>query len=285
MILVIGATGNTGSQVCQELSAQGIAYRALTRNAGAARGKLPADAEIVEADLGNTDQVRDALQGITGVYLATPPNAEMVNWQIGVIDAAKQAGVSKVVKLSGLGASPDAGPRLPRLHAEIEEHLRTSGLDYCILQPNLFMQNLLGHGGSVKSDGLIYAPAADGQISFTDIGDIARTAVRCLGDDNLKQEVIAVTGPSAESFHSVAEELSQLTGKRVQYRPVSFSEARASMVDAGYGEWLSDALIELFELYADNQGSYVSEDYKKVMGHQPTQVNEFLKQNQSAFMS
>ena len=285
MILVIGATGNTGSQVCQELSAQGIAYRALTRNADDARGKLPSEAEIVEADLGNADQIRKALQGITGVYLATPPNAEMVDWQIGVIDAAKQAGVNKVVKLSGLGASPDAGPRLPRLHAQIEEHLRASGLDYCILQPNLFMQNLLGHGDSVKSDGLIYAPAANGQISFTDIGDIARTAVHCLTDDNLKKEVIAITGRSAETFHSVADELSHLTGKQIQYKPVSFSDARASMVDAGYGEWLSDALIELFELYADNQGSYVSEDYKKVMGRQPTQVNEFLKQHQSAFMS
>lgn len=285
MILVVGATGNTGSQVCQELSAQGILYRALTRHAGDARDKLPQGAEIVEGDLNDAEQVRNALQGITSVYLVTPPNAQMVDWQNRVIDAAKEAGARKVVKLSGLGASPGAGPRLPRLHAEIEKHLIDSGLDYCILRPNLFMQNLLGHGDSVKADGMIYAPAADGQISFTDIGDVARIAVRCLTDDSLTDEVVALTGHSAESFYNVAEELARLTGKQVTYQPVSFSDARASMVDSGYGEWLSDALIELFELYASNQGSHVSDGYKQVLGDQPTQMNDFLKQHQSAFMS
>ncbi|NRB37224.1 MAG: NmrA family NAD(P)-binding protein [Pseudomonadales bacterium] len=283
MILVIGATGKTGSAVCRLLAEKNIAFKALTRNKDKARKILPANCEIIQGDLSDKSRLYEIIEGVTHIYLATPPEDAMVAYQNCVIDVAAEHGVQRIVKLSGLGPSLKSKARLPRLHAEIEKHLKESGIHYSLLHSNLFMQVLFGDATSIKEDGKIYAPAADGKISFTDINNVAEIAVQCLQDDSNDNQVFKITGAQAESYNNVAVYLSSALNRKVEYQPVSYSQARQSMISAGYDEWLSDALIELYEIYSANDGCYVSDDYKKCTGKPASQLLTFIEEHSQQF--
>ncbi|GLQ30414.1 SDR family oxidoreductase [Litoribrevibacter albus] len=283
MILVIGATGKTGSKVCEYLSNAGLAYKALTRDADKAKSVLPESAQIVQGDLSDKSHLYRVLEDVTHVYMATPPDEHMVVYQNSVIDVARDCGVKRIVKLSGLRPSLNSEARLPRLHAQIEEHLKESGVAYSMIRSNLFMQVLFGDAESVKTNGKIYAPASNGKISFTDIHNIAEVALKCLQDNSSDNHIITVTGEGAESYEQVATYLTQATGKDVEYIPVSFEDARQSMIEAGYGHWLSDALIELFQIYSANDGCFVSDDFETLTGKPASSLESFIQMNKQAF--
>lgn len=284
MILVIGATGNAGRRVCEELDQQGVPYRALTRDAARAASHLPPHAEIVRGDLGRPSELRAALAGVEAVFLATPANRHMAEWQNAVVDESRTSGVRKIVKLSGPAADTASPPRLLRLHARIEAHLGRAGLDYCILRVSPFMQNILRHARSVRSDGAFYAAIDDGAISFADTRDVARVAVRCLLDKDLRNEAIDITGRTAENGYDLARRLTVVTGRRIEYVPVSVDRACAQLKAARLDDWQREAMSELFEAYSRGQGRFVSNDYRRIMGAEPGHVGRFIRQNQTAFL-
>ena len=95
MILVTGATGTTGRELLRRLSAQGVAVRALVRNAGraAALAALPG-VEIVEGDMARPETLTAALRGIDRAMLISSSDPAMVDVQSNLIEAARRAGVA-----------------------------------------------------------------------------------------------------------------------------------------------------------------------------------------------
>jgi uncharacterized protein YbjT (DUF2867 family) len=104
-ILVTGATGTTGNAVVRQLSAAGIPARALVRNpAKAASVDLP-HIEIIAGDLSDPASLAIAMEGVEALYLNIVPSTESLHQIDNAIAAAKAAGLSTIVKLSGLLAA------------------------------------------------------------------------------------------------------------------------------------------------------------------------------------
>ncbi|MFD2273457.1 SDR family oxidoreductase [Undibacterium arcticum] len=236
MILVTGASGNVGTQVVRRLAERNIAVRAMTRN-------LPADGKVgtvewVKGDFDDAASLARAMQGVEKVVLISPAHADMLEHQSAVIDAAKAAGIKHIVKLSGLGASPDAPIRLPRLHHEIERRIVASGIAHTFVRPNLFMQALLGSAETIRDDGAIYAPAGNGAISLTDVNDIASVIVAAISQAGHEGKAYDITGPEALTYAQMAETIGNALNAPVQYIDVSLEVARDSMRASGMGDWL-----------------------------------------------
>lgn len=125
MILVIGATGWTGSEATRLLVACGEQVRALTRDRAKAE-EVPAlvGAEIVVGDSGKPETLDDAFAGADKVFLVPPTDVGWDRMQEGLIDAARRAGVRHVVKLSAVGVSPDQ----PSMSLSYHWKLEASGL-------------------------------------------------------------------------------------------------------------------------------------------------------------
>jgi uncharacterized protein YbjT (DUF2867 family) len=66
-ILVIGATGNVGRHVVDQLAATGAEFRAMTRNPDAA--SLPSQVEVVRGDLDVPESLDRCPQNIDTVFL------------------------------------------------------------------------------------------------------------------------------------------------------------------------------------------------------------------------
>src|ERR1700723_4429636 len=101
MIAVVGATGNTGRAVVKELKQLGHAPICVVRNADKAREVLGDDAKIVVAELTDRPALAKALKGVTSVFVVTGHNPTMVEQQNNVLDAALEAGVQYLVRVSG----------------------------------------------------------------------------------------------------------------------------------------------------------------------------------------
>ena len=128
-VLVLGATGKTGSRVAGLLSEQGVSVRT------AARGGAD-----IRFDWNNPATFEGALQGVTGVYLVSPVmRVDFAGVVSDFLDQAEQAGVRNVTYLSAYGME----------HAPAEVALRAVELDlesrgsftYSIIRPAWFMQN------------------------------------------------------------------------------------------------------------------------------------------------
>src|SRR3954447_20868286 len=108
MILVIGSTGVTGTEVVRRLTERGEAVRAITRDPGKAAGLPGFDrAEIVEGDSTRPEELTAAFEGVQSVYLVPPTTRQWDREQRGLIEQAQRAGVRHMVKLSAIGAAPD----------------------------------------------------------------------------------------------------------------------------------------------------------------------------------
>lgn len=104
-------------------------------------------------------------------------------------EAAKAAGVKRVVKLSAFGADANAEPGAKRVHGQSEDAVRRSGLQWTFLRPQFFMQNMLWFVDEIKRTGAFSLPMASGRVGMIDFRDIAAVAARCLTESGHEGQV------------------------------------------------------------------------------------------------
>ena len=192
MIGVLGATGRIGGHVAAALADQAVEARALCRRPDAEGVPLP----VVRADLRDPGSVRAALDGVTRLLLVTPHVPDQDLLEAVAIDAAADAGVEHVVKVSGGAASlgPNGTTPTAIAHWRSEQLIEASGMGFTFLRPSFFMQNLAE---------LRAAPFARAPIAMVDLRDVAACAVAVLLDPLPTDGAWQLTGPRAVTPDSV----------------------------------------------------------------------------------
>lgn len=284
MILVTGATGTIGRSVVSGLIAARTPFRATTRQ----ESLVDSDPSLVRMELGDRDSVVAALKGVEMVFLNSSQHPEMAAHQSGLIDAAAQAGVRHVVKVSAGSAAtgPDKPSWVGRAHAAIEAHLERSGLGSTILRPNYFMQNLLGLAPAIAVGKLPMA-LQEHRLALVDARDIAAAATAVLRNpDAHRGRSYEITGPESLTPVDIAELISAGLGKRVTHAPLTLEELRESATRAGAPEWIQRHVVELMDIYArDDSVGLVSHDVELVTGHAPAGLAKFVDDHASRFGS
>ncbi len=284
-ILITGATGNTGLPLVKLLAAAGVPVRALIHTPAKKSLVEHKNVEAIEGDFAIAGLIERALEGISRVYLVSPASPDLVKYQTNFVNSAKIMGVKYIVKLSALGAAPDSPVNLLRWHAEIEESIRKSGIDYTFLHPHLFMENLLAFAGSVKKEGTISSPLGETKISTISVLDIAAAAAAIFINGGHTGRTYTLTGPEALSYAEIAGTLGDVVGKTVNYVHTPYGRAKADMLKAGMPVWLADDMIMLMQSWRDGKGSIVSNYVEKLTGKKPMSVREFFLHNRSLFLA
>ncbi|GER92187.1 NAD(P)-dependent oxidoreductase [Dictyobacter vulcani] len=282
-ILVIGATGTIGKEVIKQLTTLGIPVRALVHSPEKAASIAGPGVEAVIGDLGKPETIEAAMHGITKVFLNSPSDLQKVAWESNVIQSAKRAGITHIVKISALGVSPDSPLGIARQHAQIQQELSESGIAYTVLQPHSFMQNLLANASTIVPNAVFYAPMRDGKIGIVDARDIAAVAVAALTESGHENQIYVITGPEALSYSDLAEKFSKVLGKPVTYVNVPPEAARQAMVASGMPEWLADDLLGLMGVFAAGQAAIVTNTVAEVTHKQPISFEQFVIDYQARF--
>jgi uncharacterized protein YbjT (DUF2867 family) len=283
-VLVTGATGNVGSRVIQELRGRGVPVRAFVRDARQASAALGPDVDLAVGDFAEPASIRAALDGIDVLFLACANLPPQIGYERNVIDAAAQAGVRRLVKLSALGAEIGSRVAYWDWHARIEQHLQASGVPWVILRPRFYMSNLLGSVETIRSAGAIVAPAEGVKIPMIDPLDVAATAAVVLRDDGHEGRTYELTGPEAITFHDVAAQLAEVTGRPVQFVPVPDAAALEGLVKAGMPDWMAENLVTVFGMLREDPAAQVTDAVRALTGHQPRHLAEFLVDHAARFI-
>ncbi|MFF4713328.1 NAD(P)H-binding protein [Streptomyces eurythermus] len=218
--LVIGATGTTGGRTAARLTAAGHRVRAASRRAAPVPGAQP-----VRFDWYDPGTFDGALDGADRVYLVPPlgdpdPAAVMLPF----LRRARAAGVRRAVLL-GSSAIPADGPGVGAVHRALPELFD----EWAVLRPSWFMQNFTGshmHARSIREHGVIHTAAGNGRVGFVDADDIAAVAVHALTDDRAPGTDLVLTGPQVLGHDDIAAIVSEVTGRPVTHRPLTYERMR-----------------------------------------------------------
>jgi uncharacterized protein YbjT (DUF2867 family) len=278
-VLVAGATGNTGRPLVEELQTRGASVRAMVRSAAA---PVPGDPEKAVADFDDAGSLRAALDGVRRAYLVTPSSERAERQQIDFVDAAKEAGVERLVVLSQLAARADSPVRFLRYHAAVEQHVRDSGLDFTFLRPNLYYQGLLAIAGMVAAQGVLPAPIGDAKVSAVDVRDIAAVAAAALTEHAHGRATYTVTGPESITHAAMAAALAEATGRPVRFVDVSPDEFKAGLQRI-LPPWQVDGLLEDYAHYSRGEASEVTTVVEDVTGRPPIPFTRFAVDHADRF--
>lgn len=282
-VLVTGATGNVGSHVVRELQERGASVRAFVRDAGKATKMLGDGVEIVSGDFSDAAAVRRAVEGVEGVFLACSNDPRQVEYENGVIDAAQEAGVRRIVKLSALGAEVGSSVAFWDWHGRIEEHLRVSGLPAVVLRPAFSMTNLLGSAEGVRHAGSLFAPADGASVAMIDPRDVAAVAAVALLEDEHEGKIYTLTGPEVIAFERVAEELSAVAGRHVQFVSVPDEAARQSMIEQGLPEFVAGQIVAVFGFLRQGAQDRTNDTVRALTGRKPQTFARFARDHAPLF--
>jgi uncharacterized protein YbjT (DUF2867 family) len=227
MILVAGASGLLGSEICQRLRARGMVVRALVRQT-ADSGRLTALSEagvnLCWGDLKEVDSLGDACHGVD-VVISTASSTfsrqagdsiETVDrqGQLSLIAAARAAGVEHFTFV-GIPRNLVRESPLTRAKAEAERALADSGMGYTILAANYFMEIWLS-----PALGFDYAQRkvvifGDGRalITWVSYRDVAEFAVRSHLTPGARNRILEVGGPQDLSPLEVVKIFEEVSGE------------------------------------------------------------------------
>jgi uncharacterized protein YbjT (DUF2867 family) len=282
MLLVTGATGTTGTEVLRALKDRGVEARGLVRDETKAHHLRDLGFEPATGDLGDPRTLTPALEGVEKAYLVSPIGPMQSEFEQAFLESAKEAGVKHIVKLSVIGASPEAPLRFARTHGKVEAALRESGMAWTLLRPTGFMQNTLAWGPRVL-DGTFYSPVPDAAFSIVDARDVAEVAAVALTEEGHENKAYGLSGPEAVSFRDQARRVFAAAGREITVEEIELETLKRELVRAGVPPWNAEGLSELFEMYASGAVQMVTSGVKDALSREPRTIDEFAKDHVESF--
>lgn len=261
MILIVGATGLLGGEICRLLAGQKKKVRALVRQTSNPERVARLEemgVEVVRGDLKTRLSLDVACQGVTAVVSTASStlsrqegdSIESVDrqGQLDLIGAAEGAGVTRFVLIS----FPITETSFPLQSAKraVEERLRQSRMTHTILQPAFFTEVWLSPAlgfDSANATARIYGRGHN-KISWISLQDVAKFAVEVLDNPAATNTTIKLGGPDALSPLDVVHLVEQAVGRTVVVEHVSEDALRAQYSQAG--DSLQQSFIGLMLYYA-----------------------------------
>lgn len=277
-ILVIGSTGKTGSELVKLLASSGCSVRAASRNPGAARSRIAADAEAVELDLERPETFAPALDGVDRLFLmARPGDLRPDAVAEPLIDEARRRGVRLIVAMTAMGVETvDSFPL-----RVMEKRVEASGIPYVHLRPNWFMQNFCASPmlDGILATGALYLPAAEALVSFIDVRDIAAVAAVALTERGHEGRAYVLTGPESLTHHDAMAAISAVSGRTLRYVALSEEAAGQSLAAAGWTEPQIARLAMMFRIVRSGACAPVSDAVPTILGRPAIGFAQFAREN------
>ncbi len=288
MILVVGATGVLGQQVCRALRERGAPVRALVRGPSPASAELAkAGVALVTGDLKDRASLRSAVDRVEAVvstataisHRASGDSLQTVDrgGQLALIEAARSAGVRRFVYVS---VSPNFLPDCELLTNKrlVERELRGSGLEWVVLQPPAFQEIWLSPilGWDFAAGKARVVGSGEKRVSFVAIPDVARVAAEAATRPEFVRRDVPFGGPEDLAPNDVVRLAEEVTGRkfRVQRIPTGvFRVVRGALAPFAP---VAASLLSLNIQVAEKGDVLDSSELWRSLGHTPRKVRDYI---------
>jgi len=274
-ILVTGATGNVGRPLVTLLVEAGVRVRAVTRNPRGAH--LPAEVQLIES----------AVEGLAGSSAAFLNSRALGDALAGTVDAARAAGVTRLVALSAINADDDFSRQPSRARGdrnkEVDELTVASGLEWVSLRPSVFGTNFAGMWApQIRGGDVVNGPFAAASSAPIAESDIAAVAARAILTDDLLGQRIPLTGPQSLTNAQMVETIGAVLGRDLRYQEVPPDMVRQRFIGLGFGTEFADAYIAMLEQTIDHP-ALVTHDVEKILERPAQSFAQWVDDNRRSF--
>lgn len=256
MYVVLGASGNTGHVVANNLLSNNKKVRVVGRNADHLQFLANKGGEIFTADVTDVQSLTRALQGAEAAYVLVPPNYatnDSRGYQERVSDAiakaVRDAGVKNIVSLSSIGADkPNGTGPVVGLHNFEQKLNQIDGANVLHLRAGYFMENTLPQAAPIRKMGLAVGPVrSDLKLPMIASSDIGRAAAEELIRLDFKgKQTRELQGQRDISYEEVAGIIGKAIGKTdLKYVQAPDEQVRPALVQAGMSDDLAGLILEM----------------------------------------
>lgn len=258
--LIIGGNGKTGRRVLAQLACRGVSAR------NGSRSSTPA------FDWNQSETWAPALVNVDAVYITYYPDLTMPSAPGHIsafVDAAVQAGVTKLVLLSGRG---EAEAR------RCEQIVEAAGVDYTIVRCSFFYQNFSeAFLRDAILTGVLALPVGDVLEPYVDVDDIADVVVAALTETGHEGQIYELTGPRLLHCNDVVDAIATATGRPLVYQPITHQQWRQGLEAAGLPADMVDLLAFLFRDVMDGRNASVQDGVQRALGRAPRDFAEYAR--------
>jgi uncharacterized protein YbjT (DUF2867 family) len=288
LYLISGATGTTGKAAVAALRQAGKRVRALVHKEDARSETLRKQgAEIFAGDLLDLDQMRAAMEGVTGAYFVYPFKPGLIDAAAFFAQAAVETGVDSIVNMSQKPARREAKSEASRDHWITEQVFNWSPVPSTHIRPTFFAEWLLYPmpGWNVKA-GVIEFPFAEGRHAPIAGEDQGRVIAALL--QNPKPHAgksYPLYGPIELNHHEIAEKLTKTLGRPFIYKPLSIPQFQERMEGSGRIPRFVQHIVSVAQDYQDGIFSGTNSIVEELTGRKPLTVEQFAEINRERFAS
>ncbi|MBQ0992419.1 SDR family oxidoreductase [Micromonospora sp. PSH03] len=276
---VTGATGRLGRLVIEQLLDSGVPaaeIAAIVRSPEKAADLAARGIEIRKANYDDPSTLPGAVAGVRRLLLISGDTpGQRVAQHTAVIDAAKLAGVERLVYTSILKADTTANPLAPE-HKATEEVLAASGLTYTVLRNSWYTENYTDQLPQYLGSGTILGATGGSKISAATRADYAGAAVAALTREEDGNTVYELGG-TAFTFDELAEAVTEATGTNVVHQDMSAAELASALENVGLDAGTAGFVAALDHSIANGELATDSDDLSRLLGRPSTPLRDAIR--------
>ncbi len=288
MYVVLGASGNTGHVVAQNLLARGQKVRVVGRNAAHLQPLAAEGAEIFIGDATDASALTKAFYQADSAYVMIPPNHTSNDFRAfqdrvsdAIAAAVRNAGVKNVVSLSSFGAEKPSGTGpVVGLHNLEQKLNQIDGANVLHLRAGYFMENTLPQAGAIRMLGTAAGPVSANlklpMIATRDIGAAAADALVHLAFRGKQTQELQ--GQRDLDYTEATTIIGKAIGKPdLGYLQAPDNQVQAAMVQMGMSENFAGLILELAA--ALNTGHMRALEPRTASNTTPTKFETFVAES------
>jgi uncharacterized protein YbjT (DUF2867 family) len=278
-IVISGANGFVGKNVGKFLARNGFEIVPLVR-----KGRKKAvdfGRAIISEDL-TEDSLVGSVKGSVAFLHFIGKGRQTAGSDYGTVNVnltrnavvlCKQAGIKKIIYLSGLGVDKKSTLGYFVSKFKAEQEIMQSGLDYTIFRPSYIMgkndplSQILSR--QIRKDSVIIAGSGKYRLQPILVSDVARVVMKAIHGKQFSKKTIDLVGPQAVTYNRFVRDL---VGDGAQIRHVDFEKAYHDALRSSTSQFGVDDLSILVGDYIGNHRKLVS-----ISGIKFTKYGEMLK--------
>lgn len=281
-ILVTGSTGKTGLAIIKKLLEHNLKVKAITYKEEYKEKLFSLGvSEVLIGDMRDKSLWEKAFTSVYSVYHICP-NMQLSEITIGkyaISYAEKSKSVEKFVLHSVLHPQTEKMPHHWN-KMRVEEALLESSLDWTILQPTAYMQNILAYSKDIYDCGVYSIPySVNAKISLVDLDDISEVSLKVLTEKKHSMATYELVGDEVITQAEIAEILSEILNKKIIAKEISLENWQNKMKDSTLTKEQINILLKMFDYYKYYNLTGNSNVLKWLLNRSPNTFKNWCKDN------